>query len=184
MTEEPLKPPDHKEPEWLKKKRDELVALGQSVEEMEKEIKEKRETRFRDRAREDICFWMDNAIFPFLEGIAESFNEPLIDGIQRLIKEGKNPFRPKEDWNRTRETEHALRSFLSLPQTKVLQVLAKPYMKAKMTWIHQEAEWIREEILKEAYPYVYQAIMQTEGGKEWLDELIGDLTKTLRSYLR
>lgn len=185
MAKEAPKPPEYKPPEWLEEKRKELETTVSSVEELQKKIERDRETRLKARAKEDICFWMDNAIFPFLEGIAESFNEPLIPGIQRLIREKKNPFRAKEDgWNRTRETEIVLRSFLVQPQTRVLQVLARPYIKARMEWIHEKAEWIREEIVKEEYPGFYTAIMETEGGKEWLDELITDFVTTLRKLSR
>lgn len=178
------KPPKYEEPDWLKKKRADVISLGKTVEEMQKNLEKERQARLRERAKEDICFWMDNAIFPFLEGIAEGFNEPLIIGIQRLIREKKNPFRPREDWNRTRETEIALKSFLLNPRTRVLQVLVKPYIKAKMDWINKEAKWIREEVLKEEYPGFYEVIMETEGGKEWLDELITDFVKTLRKMTR
>jgi len=184
MADEAPKTPSYQEPEWLKKKREEVLTLGKSVEELQENLEKQRQTRLRERAREDICFWMDNAIFPFLEGVAEGFNEPLIVGIKRLIREKKNPFRPKEAWNRTQETEIALKSFLLNPQTRVLQILAKPYIKARMEWINEQAEWIREEIVKEEYPSLYDVIMETEGGKEWLDELINDLIKTLRKLTR
>lgn len=184
MADEAPKPPEYKPPAWLEEKRKGLQTLQTSVEQMRADIEKKREARLRERAREDICFWMDNAIFPFLEGISDGFNEPLIPGIQRLIMEGKNPFRPKEGWNRTIDTEFALTTFLTQPQNQVLGTLMKPYIKAKMEWINQQAEWIREQILKDEYPAVYKAIMETEGGKEWLDELITDLTTTLRKLTR
>lgn len=179
------KPPDYEPPDWLVKKRKRLQDTIKSVEDFQKMLKEQRETRFKEKAKQDICFWMDNGIFPFLEGIAESFDEPLIDGIKRLIREGKNPFRPKKDgWNRTHETREALTGFLMQPQTRVLQTLAKPYIKARMEWIHKEAKWIREEILKEEYPGIYEAIMKTKGGKEWLDTLITDFVKTIKKMTR
>ena len=184
MAKQPPKPPKYKQPEWLQRKRKSLETLQRSVEQMRENFEKKKEARLRARAKEDICFWMDNAVFPFLEGIAESFHEPLIDGIKRLIREKKNPFRPKKDWNRTRETQIALTGFLAQPQTKMLQILAKPFLKYKMEWIHREAEWIREEIVKEEYPDFYGAIMETEGGKEWLDDLITDLTKYIKRLLR
>lgn len=181
MTEEVEGP---KESDWLRAKREDLQKTKQSVEDMMKGLDKQREDRLRERAKQDVCFWMDNAIFPFLDGIAEGYNEPLLVGIQRLIKEKKNPFRPKEDWNRTRETSTVITSFLANPQTRILQILAKPYLKSKMEWINKEAEWIREAILKEEYPDVYEAIIETEGGKEWLDELITDFIKTLRKLTR
>lgn len=169
----------------LKEKQKALDLLKTDVTQMQEQLKERRENAKRKRAREDICFWMDNAIFPFLEGVAGSFNEPLIDGIRRLIKEKKNPFRPRKNgWDRTRETDIALKTFLMTPQTKVLQVLAKPFIRQKLSWINKEAEWVRETILKEEYPDVYDAIMKTEGGEKWLDELITDLMKYLRRSMR
>lgn len=179
------KPPEYKPPAWLEEKRKEVETLETSFEDFKKQVEQKKEARLRERARQDVCFWMDNAIFPFLEGIAETFNEPLIDGIRRLIREKKNPFRRKEDgWNRTREANIVLQSFLVQPQTRVLQILAKPYLKKQMDWIHQEAEWIREQILKEEYPGIYEAIMQTEGGQQWLDELIEDFIRILRQLAK
>lgn len=178
-------PPSLRPPSPLEKKRQGLLSLQKSVEEMRKDIKKKREAKEREEAREDICFWMDNAIFPYLEGLASNgYNEDLLSGIKRLIKEEKNPFRAKDGWNRTQETQTALNRFLALPQTRVLQILAKPYIKAKMQWIHKEAEWIREAILKEEYPDFYEAIMETEGGKQWLDNLITDFFKMIKRLLR
>lgn len=184
MSEEKPELKEVPEPEWLKKKRDGLITLQTSVEELQKDIQKRREARLREKAREQVCYWVDNVIFPFLQGIAESFDEPLLDGVKRLIREGKNPFRPTKHWNRTRETEVVLKSFLNQPQTKMLQVLAKPFLKAKLDWIHKEASWIREEILKEEYPQLYETIMEAKGGKEWLDQLITDLTKKLRPLAR
>jgi len=118
--------------------------------------------------------------FPYLEGISASFNEPLLAGINRLIKEKKNPFRPKEDWNRTQETKIALAGFFKNPQAKVLYFMAKPYIRKKVEWIHEQAQWIRDTILKTEYPEFYDVIMNTEGGKEWLDQLITDLASTIK----
>jgi len=167
----------------LEKKRKELTDLKNSVEDMRAEILKKREQREKERAKRDICFWMDNAVLPFLEEIAACFNEPLLDGIRRLIKEQKNPFQPKKDWNRTRETKSFLTGFINLPQNKLLLALAKPFIRYNMQWIHKEAEWIREEILKQEYPDFYMAIMETEGGQQWLDQLINGLIKTIRRFL-
>jgi len=179
--EAPAKP---ETPEWLQEKRKHVGDLEKSVEDMQKEIQLKRAAKTRQRAKEDICFWMDNAIFPFLEGVAEGFNEPLLDGIRRLIRENKNPFRPRENWDRTKETNFVLSGFLSQPQTQLLQAMAKPFLKMKSEWLLKEASWIREEILKEEYPDFYGAIMSTTGGQEWLDTLITDVTKMLRRLIQ
>lgn len=169
----------------LEKKRQANETLRKSVEDMREDLKKKREAKEREDARENICYWMDNAIFPYLEGLAENgYNEDLISGIKRLIREGKNPFHSKNGWNRTQETQGALQCFLDLPQTKVLQTLAKPYARANMQWIYKEAEWIRETILKEEYPDIYDAIMEVQGGKEWLDNLITDFMKLIKRLLR
>lgn len=167
----------------IEEQKQELDVLKQSVEELEEEIKEKREKRKRAREKNDIMVWMENVIFPFLEEIAASFNEPLIPGIQRLIKEKKNPFQPKKDWNRTHETTGYLDAFFNAPHVKALTPLMKPYVRYNMQWIYREAEWIREEILKTEYPDFYNAIMDTEGGKEWLDQLINGFMKTIRRYI-
>lgn len=166
------------------RKRRKLDILKKSVSEMREHFAANRKTKQRERAYKDICFWMDNAIVPFLEGIAEQYNEPLLDGIKRLIKEDKNPFRQQQDWNRRKETEFALTRFMQSPSTKVLQIMAKPYVRQKMQWIEGEAKWIREEILKEEYPAFYEAIMDTPGGKAWLDNLITDFMKIIKRYLR
>lgn len=171
-------------PDWLEEKKKKVDDLEKSIDQLRIDIQMKREAKLRQRAKEDICFWMDNAIFPFLEGVSDSFNEPLISGIRRLIQEKKNPFRPKEDWDRTKEANTALTTFLSLPQTQVLQALVKPYLKAKSEWLQKEAAWVREDVLKEEYPDIYNAIMATEGGQEWLDQLINDFMKTLRRLIQ
>jgi hypothetical protein len=167
----------------VEQKKKELDVLKQSVEDLENSIKAKREARKRERERKDIMVWMENVIFPFLEEIARGFNEPLIPGIKRLIKEGKNPFQPKQDWTRTRETTSYLDAFFTTPHVKALIPLMRPYIKYNMQWIYREAKWIREEILKTEYPDFYEAIMKTEGGNEWLDELINGFMKTIRTYL-
>lgn len=157
-----------------------MVDVGQ----LEKELAEKRQKKIRERARRDLCFWMDNAILPFLQGVASSYDEPLLDGVKRLIHEGKNPFRPTQDWDRTNEVNYFLTGFFKLPQTKLLQVMAKPIVRAKTSFIAQEIPWIRDEILRESYPDLYEAVMTTEGGREWLDDLLLDLTNTLKTFLR
>lgn len=167
----------------VEEKRKELDLLKISVEELEENIKAKREVRKRERDRKDIMVWAENVIFPFLEEIAAGYNEPLILGIQRLIKEKKNPFQPQKDWNRTREATSYLDAFFNTPQINALKPLMKPYIKYNMQWIYGEAKWIREEIMKKEYPDFYNAIMNTEGGKEWLDELINGFMKTIRRYL-
>lgn len=164
-------------------KKEELDILKQSVEDLEKSIKEKRAASKRARERKDIMVWMENVVFPFLEEVAAGFNEPLIPGIQRLIKEGKNPFQPLKDWSRTRETTSYLDGFFNSPHVKVLIPLMRPYIKYNMQWIYKEAKWIREAILKVEYPDFYNAIMKTEGGEAWLDGLIDGFMKTIRSYI-
>ena len=73
-----------------------------------------------------------------------------------------------------------LSGFLKNPQAKVMFFLAKPYIKRKIAWIHEQADWIREVILKTEYPEFYEVIVTTKGGKEWLKDLITDLTHTLK----
>ena len=169
--------------ERLAKKRESMELLKQSVTQMKETLKNRREQNKRNRSRKDICFWMDNAILPFIKGVARQFNEPLIDGIKRLILEKKNPFKPQKSWDRTRETRYVLKRFLDSPQTKVLQTLAKPFLRNKMTWIYEEADWIREELVKEEYPDLYNVVMETPGGKEWLDDLISSFIQTMKEYL-
>lgn len=167
----------------IKLKMAELNIIKKTVTEMEEDLKQKREQKKHEKARNDICLCMDTYILPFLEGISETFNEPLTEGVKRLIKEKKNPFKPKKGWNRTKDTEYVLKRFMNSPTTKVLQVMAKPYIRYKMEWIHEEAEWIREEILKNEYPDLYDAIIETEGGKEWLDDLINSFIRTIKGYI-
>lgn len=169
--------------ERIKKKMESLSLLQKNVTEMEEGLKQQREKKKRDKSRKDICLCMDTYILPFLEGVANTFNEPLTEGVKRLIKEGKNPFKPKKGWNRTKDTEYILKRFMDSPTTKILQTMAKPYIRYKMEWIHEEAEWIREQILKDEYPDLYEAIMETEGGKEWLDDLINSFISTIKGYI-
>lgn len=168
---------------FLEKKKEQLSRLKQSVDEMQKDIEERREKRKREQERKDVMLWLENIIFPFLEEIAAGFNEPLVDGIKRLIREKKNPFQPTKTWNRTQETYSYLDAFFNTPQIRVLFPILKPYLKYNMQWIFKEASWIREEVLKEEYPDIYTAIMETEGGKEWMDGLIGGFLKVVRRYI-
>lgn len=148
------------------------------------ESRKKREIRKRQKDKKDCLLWMENFIFPLLRGLARSFNEPLLVGIKRLIREKKNPFRRKKDgWNRTKETEIVVGTFLGRPEIRMYLYLFKPLIRHKSEWIRREAQWVREEVLKEEFPDFYEVIMETEGGKEWLDELIRDLVNTLRRVL-
>lgn len=167
-------------------KMEEIDLLQKSVGELEKELKERRELKKKQRSKEQISFFMNNLIIPYLEGIANGFNEPLLAGVQRLIREAKNPFRPKEDWDRTRETSLSIDRFLKSSDPRILLIknLAKPFVRAKFETINEEASWIREQILKEDYPALYAAIMEREGGQEWLDQLIEDLFRSIKRYLR
>jgi len=159
--------------------RDEIEAIRRSVEEKREKLRQLREERAKAeakaRSREEVCFWMDNAIIPYLTGIADSFNEDLITGVRRLIKEGKNPI-----VTRRAEAELAIKSFFSTPQTRVLYGVARPYIQAKTEEILEGAEWIREEVLKEEYPLLYEAVAEEEGGKQWLDNLIKSFVQMVR----
>jgi len=169
----------------LETKREELASLKQTVGDLEEEFKQKREDKRRERSQKKICLYMDNLIIPYLEGIAQGgFNEPLTVGIRRLIKEDKNPFRPQEGWNRTKETHNALDRFLQFPQVKMLKLIAKPFLKHELQVIHEDASWIRENVLKQEYPDIYVAVMETEGGPKWLDQLIDDFLKTIKHLVR
>lgn len=135
------------------------------------------------KIKKETKLWMDTVILPLLEGISESYGEPLLAGIKRLISEKKNPFRPKEGWDKTRQANRVLMEILKQPQTKPLQTIAKRFLKVKMNFIYEKASWLREVVFKEEYPEFYNAIMGAEGGEEWLDEFITDLTNTLKRFL-
>jgi len=159
----------------LKRLAQEVATGRQRIVDMQKDITQHLKDIQRDQSREEIRFWMDNAIIPFLEGVAEEFDEPLLNGIERLIKEHKNPLA-----TRKAEAETALRNFFSAPQTKVLYTIARPYVRVKTDFILKEAEWIREAIMKEEYPDLYDVITKTQGGVEWLDDLIKAFVQIIR----
>jgi hypothetical protein len=142
--------------------------------------KQRREIRERQRVKQEICFSLDNYILPFIEGIADSFGEPLIPGIKRLITENKNPFRPREDWNRTQETQTAIGNFVKNPVTSRLWFIAKPILKKKIDPFLNETDWVINTILKDEYPDIYSVITETEGGVEWFKTFIQDLATTLK----
>lgn len=154
------------------------------IQQMNEDMQKRREAKQRQRAKEQLCYYLDCLIFPILEVVAESFNEPLATGIARLIKEGKNPFRPKDEWNRTKDTETLLNNFLVMPQSKALLTLAKPLLRHNMEWVNQETTWILETVLKEEYPHIYTIIVNTEGGKEWFIDFITDFIKVLKKIAR
>lgn len=160
---------------YLDELRAEIEKLRQSIKERKESLEQYIEERKKARARDDICMWMDNAIIPFLEGIAESFHEPLIEGVKRLIKDGVNPITA-----RRQEAELAMRQFFNTPTTRVLKSIARPFIRAKTDLILKETQWIREDVLKEEYPFLYEAIMNEKGGKEWLDNLVKSFIQMVR----
>ena len=168
---------------FLEKKRQSLDILKKDVGELRAEIKRRKEVKRVQKATKDIRFWMDNFVFPYLEGISDSYNEPLLSGIRRLIREKKNPFRPKNGWDRTRESRTALTGLFRNPQAKVLLHIARPFIKNKIEWIQEQSDWVRETIIKKEYPEFYQAIMSIDGGKEWFNTIITDLVNTLKRSL-
>lgn len=123
---------------------------------------------------------MDNYILPFLEGVATNYNEPLILGVGRLIREKKNPFRPKLDWNRTQDTQATINTFTTNPITRALWQFTKPYLKGRIDKIFEETDWIINTVLQEEYPDVYSVIVESEGGVEWFKAFLQDLAQTLR----
>ena len=165
---------------YLEQKRQALDILKKDVGDFEAELARRKEEKRIQKATKDIRFWMDNFVFPYLEGLSTSFNEPLLTGIRRLIHEKKNPFRPSEEWDRTRETKIALTSFFGNPQAKVLLHVARPFIKRQVEWIHEQTEWIREKVIAREYPEFYATIINVEGGKEWFDTIITDLVNTLK----
>lgn len=142
--------------------------------------KQRREIRERQKTSKEICHWMDNYVLPFLEGIAKNFNEPLIPGVKRLILEKKNPFRPTKDWNRTKETQIVIGTFLKNPVTATLWRIAKPLFKGRIDHILNESDWVINTVLQEEYPDFYSVIVETEGGVEWFKTFLQDLTQTLK----
>ena len=142
--------------------------------------KQRREVRERQKMTKEICLWMDNYILPFLEGVAKNYDEPLIPGVERLIRENKNPFRPRTDWDRSQETRDTIGAFITHPVTSALWRIAKPYLRGRMDKILDETDWVINTVLQEEYPDVYDAIMQTDGGVEWFKALLTDLAQTLR----
>lgn len=142
--------------------------------------KQRRELREKKRAKDEICHSLDNYILPFLEGVANSFNEPLLPGIKRLITEDKNPFRPRQDWNRTQETQTAIGNFVKHPLTSRLWFIAKPILRKKVDLFNSQIDWVINEILKDEYPDIHQVITETEGGVEWFKTFISDLATALK----
>lgn len=142
--------------------------------------KQRREIRERQRAKQEVCFSLDNYILPFIEGIANNFNEPLILGIKRLITENKNPFRPREDWNRTQETKEALNIFITNPAVNRLWFIIKPILRKKIDPFINEIDWVINTILKEEYPDIYSVLVETEGGIKWFKTFIQDLATALK----
>ena len=167
----------------LEKKRQSLELLKKDVGDLKVELKRRKEVKRVQKATKDIRFWMDNFVFPYLEGLSDSYNEPLLSGIRRLISEKKNPFRPSEGWDRTRESKTALTGLFRNPQAKVLLHVARPFIKNKIEWIQEQSDWVRETIIKKEYPEFYTTIVNIEGGKEWFNTIITDLVNTLKRSL-
>lgn len=142
--------------------------------------KQRREIRERQRVKQEVCFSLDNYILPFIEGIANNFNEPLILGIKRLITENKNPFRPREDWDRTQETKEALNIFITNPAVNRLWFIIKPILRKKIDPFINEIDWVINTILKEEYPDIYSVLVETEGGIRWFKTFIQDLATALK----
>jgi len=97
--------------------KEQVKSLREQIETLRERVAEKRKRFQEERAKQIARFWLNYALVPYLEGVAERFNEPLEDGVRRLIREGKNPFRPKKGWNRRREAQADIQKFFAYPET-------------------------------------------------------------------
>ena len=166
----------------LKSQRERVESLKQEVAELHKKATERRRQFEEKRAKEQAAFWLGKTVIPYLEGVAERFGEPLEDGVRRLIREQKNPFRVKGEWNRRAEAKANMQRFFSTPQTCVLLTMAGRFLsKYNPETIRERAEWVLDNVMKEYYPFLYDAVVTESGGKEWFISLVEDLVKTVKT---
>lgn len=157
----------------LKEKVDELQKY---VEGLKTKVEDRRSKIQEQRAKEQTAFWIGKTVIPYLEGVAERYNEPLEDGVKRLINENKNPLK-----NHRSDSLTDLRNFFSMPETRILGTLVQRLVaKQSDENIRKWGEWTLENVIKEYYLDIYEAIMETEGGKEWFIEFVSDLVKMFK----
>ena len=165
----------------LKSLRERVESLKQEVVELQKKATKRRRQFEEKRAKEQAAFWLGKTVIPYLEGVAERFGEPLEDGVRRLIREQKNPFRVKGEWDRRAEAKADMQRFFSMPQTRVLLTMAGRFLsKYNPETMREKAEWVFDNVMKEHYPFLYDAVAAEPRGKEWFINLVEDLAKTVR----
>jgi len=121
---------------------------------------------------------MDGYIVPYLEGLAERFGEGLEAGIKRIIK--KQSYRYPTRYRR-QEMEDELRALI--PYSRVLIRAATPFIRKRLVVVEENFDFIME-ILEEEYPDIYYPIIETEGGREWMEITVKDALEALRRILK
>lgn len=160
----------------MKEQTDELQKLQKYVDDLKIKVDDRREKLQEQRVKEQTAFWIGKTVIPYLEGMAERYDEPLEDGIKRLINESKNPLK-----NHRNDALTNLRNFFSTPETRILGTLAQRLVaKQPDENINKWSEWMLENVIAEYYINIYEAIMETEGGKEWFTGFVSDLAKMFK----
>ena len=140
-----------------------------------------REERKKATRKQEIIIYLDSLIIPYLEGVSERFNEPLEAGIKRLIK--KKSYRFPTRYRRG-EALTDIQRFLSTPQARVLISVAGPAIRWKTQQLADGADFILDEVLNKEYPTLYEAIAETEGGREWFQNMLNDMVHMVRRLVR
>ena len=165
----------------LQNQRDKVAFLKRTVETLKAKTLAVSAERKKAARKQEITMYLDYLIIPYLEGVAERFSEPLEDGIKRLIH--KKSYRFPTRYRRN-EAETDLHRFFSTPQGKVLFSIAGPAIRWKAQELAAGADLILDEVLIEDYPSIYEAVAETEGGREWFHNMLNDMVHMIRRLVR
>ncbi len=165
--------------EYRKKRIENLKQRVQNLQQQVNQLKQKiaevaREAKIK-AIRQQAAVWWNNFILPYLEGVAERYNEPLEDGVARLIREKKNPLR-----YRRKEAEANMHRFFSLEYTRPLLHLIRPVLRWPPEQVRQAAEIMLDQVIRIERPGLYEAIVNTEGGKQWFLTIVTEMYNMLK----
>lgn len=143
--------------------------------------KRRREAARKRAQKQEISFYLDRFIIPYLEDTAGGYGETLEDGVRRLIrkKSYKYPLRYKKD-----EAAMRMQRWLSNPAVRVILARAKPIIRSRLNQINDGLDFMLDEVISERYPYLYDTITGEEGGREWFKTTVQDMIKLLRHLMR
>jgi len=162
-----------------------LEEIDRQIQDLRKQILELREKRRQARlererrhTKEQVGYWLNKVLIPFLEGCADRFDLSLEDAVKKLIKD-------REDFGsllrkHSSEAHMSLNPFFDHPAGRVLLAMTRPFLGWSAKQTKEAAKWILNDVLSEVRPSLYETIIKHEGGEDWwIRGIIG-----LKSWLK